>query len=263
VTTQHFLSIIGIILVSLGTSGSAYVIKPLLDDIFINKDQDMLNFIPYMIIILYVAKGFGRYIQAYYVSYIGQDIVRKVRDKLLNHILDLDLIFFNSKHTGELISRITNDINRIQMAVSNQIARILQEILTIITLVTVVIYQNVELAFYGLVVMPIAFYPLVILAKKMKKLSYKSQEKNSDITTQLSETFSNIEIIKVNSTENIELNRFKKYNQEFFNINMKAIKTTELVSPVMEILGAIAMAIVIVTGGQQVINGEMTVGTFF
>ncbi|MBT4572933.1 MAG: ABC transporter ATP-binding protein [Campylobacteraceae bacterium] len=254
---------IGIVLVAGGTSGTAYIMKPLLDDIFINKDQEMLMILPIMVIGLYAAKGFGRYIQAYYISYIGQDIIRKIRDKLFKHILHLDLAFFNAKHGGELISRITNDINRIQSAVSNQIASFIQEILTIVALIAMVIYQSAELAFYGLVVMPIAVYPLTVLAKKMKLLSFKSQEKNSDITAHLSESFNNIEIIKASSAIDLETKRFEKHNQDFFSINIKAVKTNELVSPIMEILGAVAVATVIVIGGQYVIDGDLTPGAFF
>jgi len=260
---KFVLVIIGIILVSAGTAGSAYIIKPLLDEIFINKDEFMLSIIPLMIIALYTGKGIGRYMQAYYISFIGQDIIRRVRDKFLAHILNLDLLFFNNNHSGELISRITNDINRIQNAVSTQIARIIQESITIVALIGVTIYQSAELAFYGLVVMPLAFYPLSLMAKKVKKLSFKSQEKNSDITAQLSETFNNIEIIKANSTEVLEVRDFSKHNKEFFNVNIKSVKINELVSPFMEILGAGALAIVITVGGREVINGNMTVGTFF
>lgn len=253
---------IGLILVSLGTASTAYIIKPLIDDIFVNKDKDMLAIIPFIIIGIYGAKGIGRYIQAYYITYIGQDIIRLVRDKLLKHILHLDLVFFNSKHGGELISRIINDINRIQQAVSNQIARMIQEIITIIALIGVIIYQNVELAFYTLVVIPLIIYPLSKLAKRMKKLSFKSQEKNSDITAQLSESFNNIEIIKANSTEDMETKKFAHHNLEFFKVNMKAVKTNELISPIMEIFGAIAFAIVVIIGGNQVIDGQMTAGSF-
>ena len=261
--SKFILVVIGIILVSAGTAGSAYIIKPLLDEIFINKDEMMLSIIPLIIIALYTGKGIGRYLQAYYISYIGQDIIRRVRDKFLSHILNLDLLFFNNNHSGELISRITNDINRIQSAVSTQIARIIQESITIVALIGVTIYQSAELAFYGLVVMPLAFYPLSLMAKRVKKLSFKSQEKNSDITSQLSETFNNIEIIKANSTETLEIKDFSKHNQEFFNVNIKSVKINELVSPFMEILGACALAIVITVGGREVINGDMTVGTFF
>jgi subfamily B ATP-binding cassette protein MsbA len=175
----------------------------------------------------------------------------------------MDLAFFNSRHGGELISRITNDITRIQLAVSNQIASLIQEALTIVALVCMVIYLSPELAFYGLIVMPLAFYPLIILAKKMKKLSFRSQEKNSDITTHLSESFNNIEIIKASSAIDFETAKFKKHNQEFFNINIKAVKTNEMVSPIMEILGAVAVATVITIGGQYVIDDKLSVGSFF
>ena len=260
---KFFYAFIGMALVAGGTSGSAYVIKPLLDEIFIAKDEQMLQVLPFIVIALYFAKGFGRYIQAYYISYIGQDIIRKIRDKLLAHVLTLDIDFFQKKHGGELISRITNDINRIQSAVSNQIAEFIREILTIIALIGVTIYQSAELAFYGLVVLPLAIYPLTILAKKMKKLSFRSQESNSDITTHLSETFNNIEIIKANSTEHIETEKFEKHNKNFFNINIKSVKTNELVSPLMETLGAVAVAVVIIVGGSRVIAGELSVGSFF
>lgn len=256
-------AVIGMVLVAIGTSGTAYVIKPVLDDIFINKDLQMLYILPWLVVALYFAKGFGKYIQVYYISFIGQDIIRIVRDKLLFHIMSLDIAFFHSKHGGVLISRITNDINRIQSAVSTHIAELIRESLTILALIGVVIYQSPKLAFYGLVVLPIAIYPLSILAKKMKKLSFKSQEKISDITTHLSEIFNNIEIIKANSTQNIETNKFSEHNKNYFDINMKGVRTNELTSPLMETLGALAVAVVIIVGGREVIEGQLSVGAFF
>ncbi|OCL90337.1 ABC transporter ATP-binding protein [Arcobacter porcinus] len=254
--------IIGIILVAAATAGTAYAIQPLLDDIFINKDIEMLYIMPVIIILLYVAKGFGGYLQAYFVSFIGQDITRIVRDGLFGHILKLDYIFFQKIHSGELVSRIINDINRIQRAVSNSLAELIREALTIFALVALVIYRSPELAFYGLVVLPLAFYPLALLAKKMKKLSFKSQESNSDITASLNESFNNIEIIKANSSEDLEKKKFTMLNMIFFKYNMKAVKTNELTSPVMEILGSLAFATVVLVGGMKVINGELTTGEF-
>ena len=259
---KFLFAVIGMILVAGGTAGTAYIIEPLLDDIFINKNRNMLYVMPFIIVTLYSSKGFGGYIQTYYISFIGQDIVRKIRDKLLKHVLKLDIDFFQRKHSGELISRITNDINRIQSAVSNQIADMIREFLTIIGLVTVAIYQSAELAFYGLVVIPLAIIPLGKLAKKMKKLSFKSQESVSDITSHLSETFNNIELIKANSTEKLELSRFSAHNQNFFNINIKAVKVNALVSPLMEIIGSLGFAAVIIVGGAQVIDGILTTGSF-
>lgn len=259
---KFFYAVIGMIMVAGGTAGTVYILDPLLEKVFINKDKDMLFLMPFIIITIYATKGVGGYIQTYYISFIGQDIVRKIRDKLLGHILNLDMAFFQKKHGGELISRITNDINRIQAAVSNYVADIIREALTIVGLAAVAIYQSPELAFYGLVVLPIAIYPLSRLAKKMKKLSFKSQESISDITSHLSETFNNVELIKANSTDEIELKNFKEHNSNFFRINIRAVKTNALVSPIMEIIGSIGFAVVIIVGGKQVIDGHMTTGSF-
>ncbi len=260
---QIFLVIVGAIFVALGESGTAYVIQPLLDEIFINKDEQKLFYLPFLVVILYSAKGLGRYWQGYYTAYIGEDILRKIQDKLLTHMVDLDLSFFQQNHNGEMISRITNDISRIKTAVSETIALFFQESLVIVGLIGVVVYQNPLLAFYGLVVMPLALYPLSLLAKRMKKLSFKSQEKNSTILSSLSEIFNNIEIIKANHTNKYEVDRFKEHNLEFFHINMKSIKTNLIVSPFMEVIGSFAVAGVIIVGGKQVIDGEMSVGAFF
>ncbi|MGB3751742.1 MAG: ABC transporter transmembrane domain-containing protein, partial [Arcobacteraceae bacterium] len=108
-----FYAIIGMLMVAIGTSGTAYVIKPVLDEIFINKDEKMLQLLPLAVIFLYTLKGFGRYIQTYYISFVGSDIIRIVRDKFLKHILTQDIKFFHEKHGGELLSRVTNDVSAI------------------------------------------------------------------------------------------------------------------------------------------------------
>lgn len=260
---QFIFAIIGMLMVAAGTSGTAYVIKPVLDEIFINKDEQMLQLLPLAVIFLYSLKGFGKYIQTYYIAYIGSDIIRIVRDNFLSHILTQNLKFFNQKHGGELVSRVTNDINSIQSGVSSHIATILLESLTIVALVGVVVYQSPKLAFYGLVVLPIIIYPLSKLAKKMKKLSHKTQEKVSSLTSILNEIFNNIELIIANNSQKTRTDSFQETNKEYFHLNMKGVKTNALVSPIMEIIGAIAAAVVIMLGGMEVINGHLSVGAFF
>lgn len=218
---------------------------------------------PYAIIAVYTLKSVGSYFQTYLSSYIGQDIIKQIRNKLVDRLLSLDMKFFNEFRTGELISRTINDIERIRMIVSSMIPDMLVQIMSIIGLLIVVIYQNPRLAFFALVVLPIAVYPLSILAKKMKKISKKSQEKNSDISSVLNEIYSNIEIVKASNAQNLELNRFKDENQKFFKLNVKATKTNALVSPIMEIIGSIGIAIIIIVGGLEVINGAMDMGKFF
>jgi len=250
-------------MVALGTSGTAYVIKPVLDEIFINKDETMLQILPIAVIFLYSLKGFGSYIQTYYISFIGSDIIRIVRDKFLGHILKQDMQFFNIKHGGELMSRVGGDIAAIQGAVSSSIAVILMETFTIIALVTVVIYQSPVLAFYGLVVLPAIIYPLSKLAQRMKKLSKEGQEKSAVLMSILSEIFNNVEILIANNSQKQKLEQFENQNKDIFHVGMKGVKTNALVSPLMEIVGSLAAAAVIVAGGMEVIDGNLSVGSFF
>ena len=261
---QYFIfAIIGMILASSGTAASAYLVKPLLDDIFVAKDAEMLRLIPLAIIAVYAAKESGRYVQSYFTARIGHDIIRRFRDKVLENLLIQDISFFHKYRTGELISRNTNDVEKVRTVVSNMIPESLREMLTIVGLVAVVIYQSPHLAFYSLIIMPLAVIPLSKLAKKMKKISRQSQEKVSDLTSNLSEIFNNVEVIQASNSQQYEQNLFKEENQKYFNLTMKSVKVSQLVSPMMETLGAIGVSTVIMIGGMEVINDNMTMGSFF
>ncbi len=258
----YFLVFIGIILTVAATAATAHIMQPLMDKMFIERDKDMLVFIPLSLIGIYVIKSIGRYIQSVYMSYIGLHVISLLRETLLEKMLYLDMEFLYKNRSGDLISRITNDITRIQYFVSNMLPELFREALTVIALVSYIIYLNPMLAFYSLIVMPLVIYPLITIAKRLKKLSHRSQEKNADIVTRLSEVFNNSEIIKAHSTEQYELKRFSDENWRFFNINMKSVYTAELVSPMLEIIAATGLAAVIFMGGKEVYADNMSVGEF-
>ncbi len=260
----HFiLAFIGMGLASGGTAVSAYLVEPVLNKIFVEKNETLLYLLPCAIIAIYVLKNIGTFMQAYFTAYIGQDTIRRFREKMVENLLNLDMKFFNDFRTGELISRTTNDIERIRSIVSSFIPELIRELVTIIGLLCVVIYQSPKLAFFALVVMPVAIYPISRLAKKMKKISKQSQEKTSDITSALSEIFTNIEIIKANNAQKYEHSRFIDENNKFFKLNLKTVKIEQLVSPLMETIGSIGVAAVIIVGGKDVIDGNINMGAFF
>ena len=260
----HFiLAIIGMGLASGGTAASAYLVEPVLNKIFVEKNEKLLYLLPCAIIAIYVIKNIGTFMQAYFTAYIGQDTIRRFREKMVANLLNLDMDFFNEFRTGELISRTTNDIDRIRSIVSSIIPELTRESVTIIGLLCVVIYQSPKLAFFALVVMPVAIYPISRLAKRMKKISKQSQEKTSDITSALSEIFTNIEIIKANNAQKYEHSRFVDENNKFFRLNLKSVKIEQLVSPLMETIGSIGVAAVIIIGGKDVIDGHINMGAFF
>ncbi len=260
---QFFFAILGMIAVAVGTAGTAEIIKPVLDDVFINKDERMLAIVPFFLIAVFALKGVGQYIQTYYMSYIGLDVVKTLRNNLVKHLTHQDMQFFQTMHSGEILSRTTNDIARIQTVVTSLIPNLIRESLTIVALTAYVIYSSPKLAFYFLIIMPLAILPLSRLAKKMKKYSKLSQESTASMTARLGEILSNIEVIKSNSTQNIESQKFSIENQNVFHYLVKQVKINALTSPIMEILGSVAIGLVVYVGGTEVIEGRMTVGAFF
>jgi subfamily B ATP-binding cassette protein MsbA len=259
---QYLFVLIGIILTVLATTATAQIMKPLMDEMFIEKKEEMLLLIPVGLVGIYFVKAIGRYVQSVYMSYIGQHIVTRFRELLLEKIINLDMSFLYLNRSGELISRITNDINRIQYFVSNMLPELFRESLTVVALIVYIIYLNSTLALYSLIIVPVVIYPLILIAKKLKKYSHRSQAKNADVVTRLTEVFNNSEIIKANATHKFELNRFSVQNWQFFKINMKSVYVGEIVSPMMEVVGAFGLAAVIFVGGREVYNENMTVGEF-
>jgi len=258
------LAIFGMILVSVSTSAVAYLVKPVMDKIFVEQNVKMLYILPIFIVLAFVGKGVGAFLSSYYLTYIGEDVVRIIKNKMLRYIVGLDFDFHLNKHSGELISRITNDITKIQSAIAIDAVAFLKGIFTSVGLLVVVIYQSPKLALFAVIVIPLAIYPISIISKKIKKLSKVSQEQNSLLTSRLSEIFNNYEMIKAYNAGEYEQEKFEKQNFDYFKTNMKTIKQQQLLAPVFEIVGSLSIVFVVVFGGREVlITHELTTGGFF
>ncbi len=259
----HYLLIfLGIALTVGATVATAQIMQPMMDEMFIKKDEQMLLIIPAALITIYIVKAVGRYIQSVFMTYVGLHVISRFREMLLEKIIFFDMEFLYLNRSGELISRLTNDLTRIQYFVSNMLPELFRESLTVVALIGYVIYLNPELAFYSLVVVPLVFYPIIAIARKLKKYSHRSQAKNADMVVRLTEAFNNSEMIKANAAESYEMERFSIENWKFFRINMKATYVGQLISPIMELVGAVGLASVIFMGGKYVYEGQMSVGEF-
>ena len=259
-TFHYFIVLIGITMVVSGTMATAEIMKWVIDEMFIAKDPKMLVIVPLGLIAIYIIKAIGSYLQTVYMQYIGLNIITRIREELLEKVISLDMMFLFKNKSGELISRITNDITRIQYFVTNMLPDLVRNVLTIIGLIVYVISLSPYLSFYSLVVMPVVIYPLIMITKRLKRLSHKSQEKNADVVSRLTEVFNNNEVIKANATEKFEIKRFSYENWQFYKFTMKSIYTNALISPIMEIIGASGLAAVLYMGGQEVYHGNMSQG---
>jgi len=251
------------VLVGASTSAMAYLVKPVMDKIFVARDSDLLMLMPIGIIVLYTVKGLSSYGQTYLMQYVGQRIVTQFRIDLYAHLQRLSLSYYDRTPTGELMSRITNDVNQMQGAVSSVVTGVLKDMFTIVGLVAVIVYRDWFLAVFALGVFPLCVIPLVKFGRRLRKISHRSQETMADVTVLLHETIGGARIVKGFCREDYETQRFTDEAFRLFRLRMKDISTRAMSSPLMEFLGGLGIAGILFYGGWQVIHGVSTPGTFF
>lgn len=244
-------------------SAIPFLIKPVVDDIFVEKDSLMLGLMPLVVIIVYLVRGVSMYFQEYLMNYVGKDIITTLRNRLYYKITELPIAFFHQEKTGVLISRVTNDVNIISNMVSSMVTGSLRDLFTIAGLTFVIFYRDWKMAIFALLILPLAFFPIVALGRRVRKVTFGTQKALGDLTTMLHETFAGNKIVKAFGMEEYEKQRFTRKTNRLFKLEMKAVRFKALSSPIMEFLGGMGVASVIWYGGMRVISGQSTAGTFF
>ena len=257
------LTVICMLLMSAAKAATAWLIKPAVDDIFFDKNTTMLNLIPLMVVGLYLVQGFATYWQQVLMSHVGFYIVRDLRNRLYDRIMDLPISFFHREKTGVLMSRVTSDVNIIRNMVSSAVTSSLKDVFTLCGLSAVILYQDWKLAILALVILPLAFFPVVSLGRRVRRVTIGAQQAMGALSVTLHETFAGNKIVKAFGQESFEKKRFHEKTMQLFKLEMKAVRYKGLSSPVMEFLGGVAVALVIWYGGHRVIAGASTPGTFF
>jgi len=257
-----FFAVICMILAGLCSAGIAWLVKPALDEIFINKNAKALMLVPLAFMAITALDAATRLLQNYLMQYSGLKVLEVLRDEMYSKIIMLPLRFYEGTRTGMLMSHIINDVSLIRSSMP-ALVMLIRQVITLISLMGVVIYQNAELAFWALVVLPLAFFPFIYFGRRMRKLSSKGQEKMGDISALLQEMLSGIRVVKAFGTERQERVRFDKENKRLLRLTLKSVLAGEFSSSIMEIVGAVGIGLVLWIGGMQVIEDKITPGTFF
>jgi subfamily B ATP-binding cassette protein MsbA len=246
-----------------GVSGAtAWLVKPVLDDVFIKRDQTMLLWLPLALILLYVAKGICRYLQTYLMMRTGEMVVLEIRDNLMRSIQHREMSYFDRNDTGSLVSRIVTDVAMMRNGIPD-VVRFFRELLTAIGLVVVVFTRDPMMATIALVLFPLAYFPIRRIGKLLKRYAHKSQKEMGGISKVLVESFSGIEVVKAFNWENRTVQKFRDQGLQLLKYSLKRARLTGVTPPILELIGAFGAAAVIWYGGRQVISGETTPGNFF
>ncbi len=264
---QYRFRLIGACLCAAGVAGMsglyAWLVQPVLDEIFIAKDQLLLMVLPLVILGAATLKGLFSYGQAYLMSYVGYRVVAEVRQQLFGHFLRMSLPFHQKHSSGRLVARVINDVNEMANAIPNVIRDLFQQGLTLLVLTGVAFYQNWRLATALLVVMPVSTYAIVKIGRRLRKLAVRGQESMGDMASTLKEAFAGIRIVKAYGGEQVEQQRFAKGNAAYVRAFTKSGQLSALTSPLLEVIGIGGIAFIIWYGGFSVIDGQMKPGKFF
>ncbi len=256
-------ALIAMAVVAAMSVASAKLIEPVVNDIFVSRKAEMLLPITLAIFGVFFIKGIATYVESVTLSFVGQRIIADIQNRLFTHLAHADLAFYHNTPSGELVSRFTNDIGKLNTAVTGTLTNIGKDFLMLIFFIGFMFYQDWFLASIAFFVLPVAIFPVVRIGKRMRKASTNIQEDNAALTILLTQAFQGMRLIKSYCMEAYEKSRVKEAVEQLFKRNLKAARVRSASHPIMEFLGGIAIAVVVVYGGSQVIKGTQNPGAFF
>ena len=259
-TGRFAVAIFCMIIVAAASAAMLYLLKPVLDDILISQDRTLLYIIPGAILGLALVTGLAGYVEAVYMEIIGHRLVSDLQFSMYARLIHADLALFHGTATGVLISRFTNDANALRASIARSITGLVKSTLMLTGYVIVMFLMNWLLALIAFVVFPLAIYPIVRIGKRMRKVFTSTQIELGEFTTMLDETFQGARHVKAYTMEERETERAAAVIEKLFTLYRKVARTQAISRPLMETLGGIALAAVILVGGLWVMEAVLTPG---
>jgi subfamily B ATP-binding cassette protein MsbA len=254
------LAVVGMVLYAGASAGLAALIKPILDKVLPRKEE--LTLIAWVIVWLYLLKGVGSYVSSYLMSDVGQRVVMDLREALYRHILGQSAGFFAQRTTGQLLSRINNDVGQVQQAVSETAGDLARETLALVGYAGLLLWYDARLTLVCMTGAPLIVYPLIRLGQRVRRTTRRSQEALEQLSHLSAEAFTGHRIVKAFGTEAHETVRFHRAGHHLYRTNMKVIASLASLPPLMELIGGIGMAAALVYGSEQVASRHLTPGEF-
>ena len=250
-------------LIIAGLNGAlAWIVKPVTDGILVNRNSGILALIPIAIMAIFLSRAALNFFYEYLMQSASQKMVADMRQRLYESILDMPIGYFNSSSSGELISRVVNDTAAVQQIISLTVRQLFVEAATTVCLIGYAFWLRWDLAAVAVFLLLAAFYGVEKIARRLKRISQRIQEKAAGIVEDLSESFTGIKIIKSFVREDFQKERFLKRNWDFYRENMRSVRVREFASVVMEVAGGAGIAFVLWYGGRLVVTGRLTAGGF-
>jgi subfamily B ATP-binding cassette protein MsbA len=225
-------------------------------------EEQFIWLIPLLLVIVIFGKGLFTFLSSFLMKSIGYKVGKKLRDDLFGHIIYQSSDYFDYKSTGDLMSRLTNDVDKIQVAVAGSMGDLIREMFILLALLVYIFITDWRLALISFVIVPVAVIPLALFSRQLKKKGLLSQEKMAQIYNLLHETITGNKIVKAFTMEKFEIKKFSQATLSYFKTSLKLALTGSLTSPFMEFLGGVVAAFVLVLGATKIVQGHISPGDF-
>jgi subfamily B ATP-binding cassette protein MsbA len=258
-----FFTVLSMIGVAITSALGAYMMKPILNNIFVEKDEVMLYFIPLIIILVFVSRGLFRFFATYLADSVGIAITSEIRNQMFDKAINAQYAKIESKTIGDINAHIIQTVLNLKNIIVKTIPKYIISAMTIIALIVMIVYLNWKLSLLSILFASVVIYPVKILGKKVKGHVSNSEKMISGLSNKINETFNHLDLVKIYNNTDLEQREFNKTLEDYQKFQLKLAKYQEITSPIMELFVSLAVAAVVFFGGLSVIKGEMTVGDFF
>ncbi len=233
-------------------------IRSLTATLFAGRNQlDSLKRLCLAILLVILLRNLFSYLQAYFITYLKEGVIRDVRNNLFAHLQFLSLHYYHGKRSGQLISRVINDTVTLNETVNISFSVLIRDPLLVFIYLFIVMLINWQLTLMIMAVLPLSLYIVTRIGRKLRTYSTRSLEKLSNITSILQETFSGIRVVKAFGMEKVEIDKFQRETNRYFRTMLKRVRVRSLAGPVNEFLGTAAGVMVLWYGGRQVLSGDI------
>ncbi len=259
------------------------LVQPIIDEMFLNiphqapqkasfmgfifkhihaAKEQLVWFIPLLLVIVIFGKGLFTFLSSFFMKSIGHRVVKKMRDDLFQHLIYQSSNYFDHTPTGELMSRLTNDVDKIQEAVSGSMSDFIEEVFVLFALIIFIFVTDFRLAFFSFIIAPLSVIPLAAFSRQLKKKGLQNQRKMAQIYTLIHETITGNKIVKSFTMEKFEIKKFWQATMSYFKTSIKLAWIGSLSSPFMEFMGAVAGGVILILGTKEIARGVISPGHF-
>ena len=257
------LSLFFALLVAGSISSIAYLLDPAVKKLFVERDLALMILIPILIAIAFIIKGFSLYFAKVLMIIVSEEVRKDLQRDMLSNLISADTKLINGKHTGKILSSLTNDVSHITNLISIAVLTLFKDSLTLVGLLFVMFFQNWKLALVAIIMIPLATFAAKTLGKRMTKVALEHMEKAGDLNKYLVEIFKNHSLIKIFQREKYENSRAEKYINDMKKKSIKINTIFVRTSPIMESLTGIMIAILIFYSAKLVSANELDISNFF